>query len=235
MTHEDIRRRLEAVEGLDWNETQRETSQEYHGDWVRVGPVMMQSTDPNEEPWEGYPSAWPEERRREYRERARAERAEEDAVVEFLKHAAGDLRRLLAERAADQHAQTRKETIMTNPIYGKPEPERGEPVRFLADAVEVLRPNGKVVRMDLVALADVAIGAERALAELRRDNQALRERVDVLEAKVARQFRAGRILAGEEDDYGPDDEDLVERVRALELEGEQRRQSRLEQREREDG
>ncbi|MER6515059.1 hypothetical protein ABT158_50225 [Nonomuraea sp. NPDC001636] len=46
-----------------------------------------------------------------------------------------------------------------NPVYGPP--PQGEPVRLLADAVEVLRPNGTTVAMDLVALADVAINAER--------------------------------------------------------------------------
>lgn len=235
MTHDDIRRRLEAVEGLNWDDVGRARDEEYHGDWVRVGPVMMQSTDPNEEPWQGYPSAWPEERRREHRERARAERAEEDAVVEFLKHATTDLRQLLTEHDTDQQAQTRKETTVTNPIYGTPpEPDRGEPVRFLADAVEVLRPNGKVVRMDLVALADVAIGAERALAAARQEIDRLSRRVSSLENKLGRMERAGRILAGasEDDDL---DEDLEDRVRALEQEVEQRRQDRLERREREDG
>ncbi len=104
---------------------------------------------------------------------------------------------------------------MTNPIYGNPpQPERGEPVRFLADAVEVLRPNGEVVRMDLVALADVAVGAERAAAALREEVENLRRRAGELEYKLRRQERAGRILAdigGHDEQEDENEDDLRQR------------------------
>lgn len=96
--NDDIRRRLEAIQGIDWSTVKREVGEEYYGNWVKVGPIMMLSTDPDDEPWRGYPSYWPEERRRAYRERTQAERAQEDAIVEFLAHAADDIRRLLAEQ-----------------------------------------------------------------------------------------------------------------------------------------
>lgn len=102
---------------------------------------------------------------------------------------------------------------MTNPIYGKP-PE-GDPIKLLSDAVEVMRPNGQKVTMDLVALADVAISTQRALAGLIQRIEQLSQRVDTLEDKAGRQERAGRILAGGSDHEEPD-EDLEERVRSLE-------------------
>lgn len=162
MSHDDIRQRLADVEHIDWSRTRRENAEEYYGDWLRIGPVMLQTT-------------W------------RPEMHDDDRVVErnaisaFLQRATDDLRRLLTDL---DHAATTREAIMpeSNPVYGTP--PQGEPVRLLADAVEVVRPNGSVVTMDLVALADVAINAERAVAELRQENQQLRERLDQLESRV---------------------------------------------------
>ncbi|HEY9375020.1 hypothetical protein [Streptomyces sp.] len=170
MSHDDIRQRLAAVEELNWSRVEHETQQEYYSDWVKIGPLRMHLI---------------------------ADRADEDEVVAFLQHAATDLRCLIDERDADQQARTRRESIVSNPIYGKPpEPDRGEPARFLADAVEVLRPNGEVAVMDLVALADAAVNAERAVAGLREENEQLCRKVATLEEKVSRIERAGRILAG---------------------------------------
>jgi hypothetical protein len=45
---------------------------------------------------------------------------------------------------------------------------------------------------DLVALADVAIGAERALAQLQEKIARLGERTDVLETKIARRLGPDR-------------------------------------------
>ncbi|MGW4958016.1 hypothetical protein ACWEPL_12390 [Nonomuraea sp. NPDC004186] len=129
-------------------------------------------------------------------ERAEASYAREEAIVEFLKHAATDLRRLLTD--VDHAATTRKAIMPSNPVYGPlPDPERGEPARYLADAVEVLRPNCEVVVMDLVALADAAINADRAVAGLRQENVQLRARVEELERKTGRAERAGRMLSGD--------------------------------------
>ncbi|MFG3439912.1 hypothetical protein ACGF0J_21915 [Nonomuraea sp. NPDC047897] len=203
MSDDDIRHRLAAVDHIDWSTAEREHEREYFGDWLRFGPVLVPVGDPDDE----------------------AEAMEVRVVATFLQHAAADLRRLLTDLDA---AQTAREAIMPgqpNPIYGKPNP--GEPVRLLADAVEVLRPNGTTVTMDLVALADAAIDAERAVAGLREENNQLRARVEELERKAGRAERAGRMLSGVVDaDDLPDGErdpvnretveDLANRVRELE-------------------
>lgn len=100
-----------------------------------------------------------------------------------------------------------------NPIYGTPDP--GEPAGYLSDVVEVLRPNGDVVRLDLVALADVAISAEHAVAGLRAENEQLKRRVSDLEHRATRTEQAGRVLAGETY-QGELADDLADRVRELE-------------------
>ncbi|MGP4092965.1 hypothetical protein [Nonomuraea sp. KM90] len=177
MSHDDIRQRLAAVGHIDWSRTRREDAEEYYGDWLRIGPVMLQTS------WRPEP----------HDEDCVAQR---NAISAFLQHAATDLRRLLADL---DHATTTRESVMpsTNPVYGPPpDPERGEPATFLGDVVEVLRPNGDVVRMDLVALADAAINADRAVAGLREENEALRRELTSLREKTARIERAGRILAG---------------------------------------
>ncbi|MEV0616163.1 hypothetical protein AB0I81_22810 [Nonomuraea sp. NPDC050404] len=164
MNHDDIRQRLAAVERIDWSKTKREQwDREVYGTFVDVGPVTMLGADRHDPP---------------------AEHAQEAAIVAFLQNAAADLRRLLADL---DHATTTRGAIMptTNPVYGPPpDPERGEPTRYLADAVEVQRPNGDVVRMDLVALADAAINADRAVAELRKENAELRRKVAALEERA---------------------------------------------------
>ncbi|MCW2768173.1 MAG: hypothetical protein JWO11_4132 [Nocardioides sp.] len=175
MTDDDIRRRLQAVEGIDWMSMERRAGDEIYGSWARIGDRVVLA---------------------DYG-------AETEPVVDFFMHAAADLRRLLAER----------DTTVTNEIYGKP-PE-GTPVTLLSDAVVVMRPNGQKVVMDLVALADVAIRTERALAGLTERLEQLSQRVSALEGKAGRQERAGRILAGG-GEYEEPDEDLEERLRALE-------------------
>src|SRR5690606_25876823 len=173
VSHGDTRGRLAAVESIDWSKVERESDAEYYGDWLHIGPVRLATTF----------SPGPEDL---------ADVAQTQAVAAFVQHAAGDLRRLLADL---DHASTTRGAIMpeSNPCYGPP--AEGEPVRLLADAVEVLRPNGQKVAMDLVALADVVIKADRAVAALREENAALRERVEELERRAGRAERAGRMLA----------------------------------------
>lgn len=182
MSHDDIRERLAAVESIDWSKVERESEAEYYGDWLHIGPVRLATTF----------SPGPEDL---------SDVAQTQAIVAFLQHAAADLRRLLADL---DHATATKESVMpANPVYGPPpEPERGEPTTYLGDVVEVLRPNGDVVRMDLVALADAAINAQRAVAGLREENEQLRRKVAALEEKAARLERVGQILAGGGDEWG---------------------------------
>jgi hypothetical protein len=78
-TPDDIRRRLAAVEGIDWTKVKRGHDEEYYSDWLYVGPVMMLTTF----------SPGPEDL---------ADVAKVEAVAEFLQHAASDIRRLLDER-----------------------------------------------------------------------------------------------------------------------------------------
>lgn len=173
--HDDIQRRLDAVKGIEWGAVERRSDEEHFGDWLRIGDRVVMA---------------------DYG-------LDTDPAIDFITHAADDIRHLLAER----------NTTVTNPIYGKP-PE-GTPIKLLSDAVEVMRPNGEKVTMDLVALADVTISTQRALAGLTERIKHLSERVDTLEDKAGRQERAGRILAGGNDHEEPD-EDLEERVRSLE-------------------
>lgn len=118
---------------------------------------------------------------------------DEQGVVEFMQHAVADVRRLLAELDADQ---TTREAIMpSKQIYGPPpEPDRGEPARYLADVVEVDRPDGSVMRMDLIALADAIIKADRAVTALREENEDFRRRLAAAEDVASRVKRAGQIL-----------------------------------------
>jgi hypothetical protein len=176
MSHDDIRQRLAAVENIDWSKVESGGQAEYFGDWLHVGPVMLMTTLTPE----------PEDL---------ADVAQTQAVATFVQHAAADLRRLLTDL---DHATTTREAVMpSNPVYGPPpDPERGEPARYLADVVEVQRPTGEVVVMDLVALADAAINAERAVAGLRGEVAELRLRVAALEAQAKRTEQAGRMLAG---------------------------------------
>lgn len=173
MSHDDIRQRLAAIEHIDWSKVRREESREYYGDFVSVGPVLMLGADKYDPP---------------------NERAQEGAILGFLQNAAADIRRLLAELDADQ---TTREAIMpSNQIYGPPpDPDRGEAVRYLADVVEVNRPDGSVMRMDLIALADAIIKADRAVIGLREEVAELRGRLTAMTEKVRRIERAGRILA----------------------------------------
>lgn len=182
MSHDNIRERLAAVERIDWSKVEREDGAEYYGDWLHIGPVRLATTF----------SPGPEDL---------ADVAQTQAVAAFVQHAAADLRRLLADL---DHATATKESVMpSNPVYGPPPaPERGEPARYLADVIEVQRPNGDVVRMDLVALADAAINADRAVAGLRGEVAELRLRVAALEAQAKRTERAGQILAGGGDEWG---------------------------------
>ena len=87
---EDVRRRLDAIAGVDWGEvtyTSHEVERYCH--WVDVDPIMM-------------PAARPEDERPEHRAEALEDKRRQDAIVDFLRHAAGDLRVLLGdhERAA---------------------------------------------------------------------------------------------------------------------------------------
>ncbi|WP_326828975.1 hypothetical protein OIE13_28930 [Streptosporangium sp. NBC_01810] len=76
---DDIRRRLAAVEGIDWSQLEREHDAEYCTDWIRIGPVMIPTTF--------HPG--PDDL---------ADVAQTTAVAEFVQHAVADIRRLLDER-----------------------------------------------------------------------------------------------------------------------------------------
>ncbi len=83
MTHDDIRRRLAAVEGIDWSEAKKLFEEERYGDWYEVGTVLVPTdfhTVGDKVPAQD-----------------KADAAQQAAVAEFLQHAAADIRRLLAE------------------------------------------------------------------------------------------------------------------------------------------
>lgn len=166
MSHDDIRQRLAAIEHIDWSKVEHQTNEDHNGDWIYVDEKVLM--------YDGI---------------------DEQNMADFMQHAVADMRRLLAEIDADQ---TTREAIMPKgEVYGRlPAPDHGEPVRYLADAVEVLRPNGTVLRMDLIALADIIIKAERAVAGLAERNALLERRVAELEDAISRTRVAGRMLAG---------------------------------------
>jgi len=98
----DAHRRLDAIAGVDWGEvtyTPHEVERYCH--WVDVGPVMM-------------PAARPEDERPEHRAEALEDKRRQDAIVDFLRHAAGDLRVLLG---GDQC------TEMTHPMHSDGTPK----------------------------------------------------------------------------------------------------------------
>lgn len=64
----DIRARLEAVTGVEWGDPQTRYEEEFYGDWVMVYPVLVFGKD-----------------------------REAQALAEFIRHAAEDIRRLLEE------------------------------------------------------------------------------------------------------------------------------------------
>jgi hypothetical protein len=81
MELDEIARRLQAVEGLDWSETKKLFEEELYGDFHRVGPVLVQTDfhavgDKVSEADKTYA-------------------AEQSAVAEFLQHAVADMRVLL--------------------------------------------------------------------------------------------------------------------------------------------
>ena len=84
MNTEDVERRLDAIKDVDWRAVEWEKEEEYFGDWVRVGPVLMHDFDPEDE-------------HEQHRESARVEKRQQTAVIEFLTHAADDMRSLLLE------------------------------------------------------------------------------------------------------------------------------------------
>lgn len=81
MEFDEISRRLEAVESLDWSETTKLFEEELYGDFYRVGPALVPTdfhTVGDKVP-----------------ETDKAYAAEQAAVAEFLKHAVADMRALL--------------------------------------------------------------------------------------------------------------------------------------------
>ncbi len=80
-SRDEIARRLEAVEGLDWSETRKLFEEELYGDFWRVGPVLV--------PTDFYTAGdkVPEEDK-QYA-------ADSAAVAEFLRHVVADMRALL--------------------------------------------------------------------------------------------------------------------------------------------
>ncbi|RBQ21576.1 hypothetical protein DP939_02370 [Spongiactinospora rosea] len=163
MSHDDIRARLAAVQGIEWR-IERERGEEYYGDWLNVGPVKLMTTF----------SPGP---------RDAATTSQAEAVAEFIRPAAADIRRLLDA----------EEGLVENEIYGPPPaPDRGEPARLLADAIEVLRPDGSAVRIDLVAFANIALAAQRENVGLHAEIDTLKRRLD---NQKDRQQRAGELLA----------------------------------------
>lgn len=83
MSRDDIARRLQAVEGLDWSKVRKLFEEEKYGDFYRVGPVLV-PTDFHTE-GDRVPAEY------------KAFAAEGAAVAEFLQHAVADMRRLLNE------------------------------------------------------------------------------------------------------------------------------------------
>ncbi|MCK2214276.1 hypothetical protein MF672_010805 [Actinomadura sp. ATCC 31491] len=81
MELDEIARRLQAVEGLDWSDIGKLFEEEKYGDFYRVGPVLV----PTDFDTEG-DKVHPEDR--EYA-------AEQAAVAEFLQHVVADMRALL--------------------------------------------------------------------------------------------------------------------------------------------
>lgn len=73
---DEIAGRLEAVEQIDWSEIEHFHEEEFYGDWIRIGPIMIQTTDSPDLA-------------------DQADRAESEAVAEFVQHAVADMRLLL--------------------------------------------------------------------------------------------------------------------------------------------
>lgn len=78
---EEIARRLEAVEGLDWTDIKKLFEEEQYGDFYRIGPVLV-PTD-----FHTVGDKVPDV--------DKAYAAEQAAVAEFLQHVVADMRRLL--------------------------------------------------------------------------------------------------------------------------------------------
>lgn len=97
---EAIRRRLDAVADFDW-EMRRETEVEHFGDWVRIGPeIMLMAASDLDEAFLDRVSPTYAHVVPNVRETILAEQRRERALIDFLTHAANDLRALLDE--ADQ-------------------------------------------------------------------------------------------------------------------------------------
>jgi hypothetical protein len=96
---DDIRKRLEAVADIDWRTVKHARDEEHHGDWAYIGPVSMNETPDPEWIPAGAENRWSPEQIEEYRARQREEKRQEQAIIDFLTHAADDIRRLLADYA----------------------------------------------------------------------------------------------------------------------------------------
>lgn len=101
----DIRKRLEAVADIDWTNVKHVSEEEYYSDWVHIGPVMMNAVGDPEEIPSGAERYWSQERIADVRAEQRADKRREEAIVDFLTHAADDIRRLL-DAAQDRRSTT---------------------------------------------------------------------------------------------------------------------------------
>jgi hypothetical protein len=80
----EIRQRLAAIANVDWSTVKRERDEEYYGDWIHVGPVLLHDVHPEDE----LPK---------WREQMEAEKRQTEALVAFVHHAADDIRTLLEQ------------------------------------------------------------------------------------------------------------------------------------------
>ena len=84
MSTDDVRRRLDAIAGVDWGVTYSPDKEEWWGYLVNVGPVTMMDVRP-------------EDKGSDFRAAALEDKRQQDAIIDFLRHAAGDIRALLEE------------------------------------------------------------------------------------------------------------------------------------------
>lgn len=83
---DEIRARVQAVKGVEWKVWRDETEQELWSRFIGVGPFIIPALDDPEG-----------ERKPEWQEEARRAVARQEALVDFLTHAAADLETLLAK------------------------------------------------------------------------------------------------------------------------------------------
>jgi len=86
---DDVRRRLDAIAGIAWGVTYTPEEEEWWCHLVHVGPVTMEAIRP-------------EDKGPDHRVAALEKRRRQQAIIDFLRHAADDLRALLDDRERAQ-------------------------------------------------------------------------------------------------------------------------------------